>query len=155
MSDEGDFRVVSRGPDGKVHATTSMPNDGAVCDFCGSIDVHWSFPCRDFTHERKLSLGILSAAGAEARDVNLTGASAGGWAACNVCAALIKRGDRDRLAKRSARTNQRKMAARGTVIGLASIIKLIRPFHDDFWANREGEPVYHEHRPRTEPDYGA
>lgn len=125
------------------------PEAGAICDFCSSPDVHWSYPCRD--HQRTEHLGVVTLVG----DELVTGAldldhfSAGGWAACNPCHALIARSDRERLARRSAKRALRM--APGSPIGLADLTAHIRRVQDQFWANRLGAPVYHQIRPRQDP----
>lgn len=94
-----------------------------VCDFCSSPDVQWAYPAEDFV----VSGSILPAN---------TAGSAGGWAACPACHALIERGDRVKLARRSAR----KFAKRyGVPVG--SIEPRLRELHDQFWAHRKGKPT--------------
>lgn len=88
-----------------------------ICDFCGSPDPKWSFPARDF-------------------HLGADRVSADGWAACPACHALVLRGDRDKLAMRSA-----KRIARAHRLPLHGIPAQVRAMQDDFWANRLGDPV--------------
>lgn len=131
-----------------VHLST--PRGGAICDFCSSPDVHWSYPARDFTHHRELAALTIDmrTLETERHDIDLDAGSSGGWAACNVCHALIERGARERLARRSAK---RMLRIHGMNMSLRDALGLIRPFQDTFWANREGEPVYSADRPRKDP----
>lgn len=129
----------------------TQPPEGPVCDFCSYADVHWSYPCRDHAQKTEHATALVLSTDESPRVDHqiIDGFSHGGWAACNVCHGLIERGDRERLAKRSAKRQVRKLASqRPPVIWpLGDAIAHIRRLHDQFWENREGEPVYHEHRP--------
>lgn len=105
-----------------------QPKPG-ICDFCSSPDVKWAFPARDFIRTAPLTEKALMTAGMR-----------GGWAACPACHALILRGARDRLAHRSAKRYKR-LHPDAASVPLGRIEKHIRGLHDDFWANRQGEPV--------------
>lgn len=59
--------------------------DEAICDFCSSPDVAWSYPAMDF----------------QVVDPQLGWGSRGGWAACDTCHGYIEDGDRKALAQRS------------------------------------------------------
>lgn len=128
-----------------------MPDEGAICDFCSSPDVHWSFPARDFVRNREVRGMALHTAPAliEFSEGSFTHGSHGGWAACNVCHRLIVRGDRVKLTRRSAKAILRKHP--DARMSLANAITLIRPLHDDFWRNRQGAPIYHAQRPQADP----
>lgn len=128
-----------------------MPPEGAICDFCSSPDVHWSFPARDVVTQREFRATALTTTSVHSEMVRVEHGSRGGWAACNVCAALIKRGDRIRLTRRSARKIVQKQAALGVVMSVRQLEQMLRPVHDNFWANRQGEPIHHETRPREDP----
>lgn len=53
----------------------------AKCDFCSSLEPAWVYPAGNF-------------------DVaELQWGSSGGWTACEACAALIEKGDHDRLVR--------------------------------------------------------
>jgi hypothetical protein len=91
------------------------------CDFCSSPDVRYAYPARDFIIKTPSEIPDWG--------------SAGGWAACPPCHALIQRGDRDRLARRSA-----KRMAKTYDISLRAALAAVRRAQDDFWANREGAP---------------
>jgi hypothetical protein len=111
-----------------------------VCDFCSHPDVRWAFPARDFVHERELrATGLTESGNVVHQDVDLRAGSSGGWAACQACYSMIRRGDRDGLVRRSAKLMQRK--PEGSLIPLNNLIALIRPLQDQFWTNREGDPV--------------
>lgn len=129
-----------------------QPASGPICDFCSSPDIHWAYPARDFRTEGTITAAIIQPSGMTLRDSEASFASGGGWAACNVCAALIRRGDRDRLARRSAKAQLRIHAfLRENGVSLASVIRMIRPLHDDFWKNREGDPIPATRHDREDP----
>lgn len=127
------------------------PPEGAICDFCSSPDVHWSFPCRDHKRETEHIASLVQSRDGSLRveEMTLDGWQHGGWAACNPCHALILRGDRDRLAKRSAKRMMRKHPDMGFI--LSNLTAHVRRLHDQFWSNREGEPTYHPTRPTEDP----
>lgn len=132
-----------------VSGSLSIPPEGAICDFCSSPDVHWSFPCPDFSIHRDLhATGIRADLSRVEQDVSLDWGSGGGWAACPVCAELVKRDDRERLLRRSAKTLIKR---RRVPISMRNAMDLIRPLHEKFFAHRYGEPIYHEHRPKEDP----
>ena len=108
----------------------------AICDFCSSPDVRWAFPARDF------STVIAGVSAKEVRTASLN--SAGGWAACPACHALILRGDRDRLARRSAK----RLIRQHPEMSMRMVLAACRRIHDDFWSQREGAPI------PTTPDQG-
>src|SRR5947209_9430571 len=85
------------------------------CDFCDSRDVQWVFPCRDHTGaaEHAEALILRPDSSPAVRGADITATSTGDWAACPACHALILKGDRDRLARRSAKRIQRKYAPKG------------------------------------------
>jgi hypothetical protein len=137
MSDHYDFMAMQ-----------TAPPDGAVCDFCASPDVHWSYPCRD--HQRRVEhLNVVMGTAGELRTqpVDLDAFSSGGWAACNPCHALIERSDRVRLARRSAK----RLIRSGAPIGLKAAIAHCRGIHDQFWSHRDGPAVYSAQRPLSDP----
>jgi hypothetical protein len=57
-----------------------------------------------------------------------------GWAACAACAALVRKGDREALARRSVK-RYRKLYPHAIPLTLREVRRL----HDTFWSNREGE----------------
>lgn len=85
---------------------------GIICDFCASPDVRWSYPARDFDVPEAYSTSV------------------GPWAACPICHALIARGDRRALLRRSADTGG---------IGLRGV-KVLQRIHHGFFTHREGPP---------------
>lgn len=96
------------------------------CDFCSSTEVEWVCPCRDFRQE------IIRGSAMEA-------GSRGNWLACGPCHSLILRQDRTGLAMRSTKRLVRKRPELRQV-GMKNLQAEIRRSHDNFWANREGEP---------------
>lgn len=132
------------------------PPEGAICDFCSSPDVHWTFPCRDHSQgtEHFGALVIARDGSSTIEKMDLDGFASGGWAACNPCHALILRGDRVRLARRSAKRMVRSLPD-NLLMSLGEATVHIRRLHDKFWANREGAPVYHETRPMVDPTKGT
>jgi hypothetical protein len=116
------------------------------CDFCCSPDVHWSFPARDFTLDPGFGVAIVlehSVVLMMPPDVPMTG----GWAACPACHALIIRGDRERLARRAARSAI-KIGPEMANESLSDVTRHMRALFDKFWANREGAPSRIEAPPR-------
>lgn len=128
------------------------PPEGAICDLCSSPDVHWSYPCRDHAQktEHFTALGLREDGSPAVEKMAIDGFSRGGWAACNPCHALIERGDRDRLARRSAKRMLKKQNLVG-VMSLSDAIAHIRRIQDQFWSHREGPPIYHDERPTKDP----
>lgn len=127
-----------------------MPAEGAICDFCNSPDVHWSFPARDFTRHSQVGITGFGRDSVIFDDVRLHSTSHGGWAACNVCYRLIIAGKRRQLARRStARSFKRFRDEEGydLPIRFEDVLVMVRNRQDEFWANRKGPPIYHAKRP--------
>lgn len=126
------------------------PPEGAICDFCSSPDVHWTYPCRDHPRKGETAVAVYVKAGQlQSQAVHITGVQRGGWCACNACHALIERGARDRLARRSGKRLMRKHPDLKLVLGNATAH--CRRMQDEFWSNREGAPIFHEQRPTQDP----
>lgn len=92
------------------------------CDFCGSPDIIWCYPCADF----------------DMREVGPWG-SVGAFAACEPCADLIEKDRRRALAVRG-------LSQYGHPLGLEErtyILSCVRQMHDKFFALRRGERVPH------------
>ena len=124
----------------EYNAYINMPTPPTpVCDFCSAPDVQWSYPARDFiVREEGLVVGIGESE-LTAKEFILDQGSHGGWAACPACSALVERGDRERLARRSAKRLIRTHPELG--LSLRQVLPDVRRRHDDFWANREGPRV--------------
>lgn len=106
-----------------------------VCDFCSSQPVKWSFPVRgDHIIGEVQAVRSLVESGAK---VGI--GSSGAWAACQACYVIIRRADRDGLAKRSAKKFMRKHDLPRSA--LPRIVKTCREAHDSFWKERQGDPV--------------
>ncbi len=90
------------------------------CDFCGSEDVMWLYPAKDFDY--------IMVDGETYR-------SLGEWAACETCADLIERGDRDGLMEGSAKNHLNGLS----ILEKELLKNEIRFFHSFFWNNREGK----------------
>lgn len=134
--------------------TLAPPPEGAQCDFCPTTEgIHWSYPCRDHAQKREhaAALVLQKDGSLDVEKNSIDGFSYGGWAACEVCHRLIEAGKREALARRSAKMTIAKAAKTNTYFLLSDLTALIRRLHDQFWANREGPPVYHEDRPRKDP----
>jgi hypothetical protein len=104
------------------------------CDFCSSPDVRWAYPARDFVVDAETVARNVGAP--ELAGLIPDWGSRGGWAACPACHALVQRGDRDRLAIRSAKRMRRVYAS----LSMREALTAVRRVQDDFWANREGAP---------------
>lgn len=115
------------------------PPEGPICDFCSSPDVQWTYPCRDHARktEHALAISVDQDGSLSVDEMSIDGFSSGNWAACPACHALIRRGDRDRLARRSAKRMLRLMDAK---MSLSNAIAHVRRLHDQFWSNRTGDP---------------
>lgn len=119
-----------------------------ICDFCSSPDVAWVFPCRDFQDEAQVGAVMFQAnSSPRVSSSDMTGVFVGDWACCPACHALILRGDRERLARRSAKRVVRKYAAQNVFFSFKDLLAHIRKRQDNFWANRQGPPF-----PITEAD---
>jgi hypothetical protein len=128
----------------------TAPAEGPICDFCSSPDVRWSYPCRDHNRQAHAEALIQRPDGSlRVEEMDIEGFSHGGWAACSACHALIQRGDRDRLARRSAKRMIRNNPDIPLVLSNAT--EHVRRLHDQFWANRDGPPVHHDSRPTEDP----
>lgn len=123
-----------------LYVQNTPPGD-EVCDFCSAEDVRWVFPCRDHrSTEHVESLVIPADSSPFVSGANIMATMSGDWAACPACHALILRGDRERLARRSAKRLQREYAKRNVFMSLKDLTAHIRRRHDDFWSNRQGPP---------------
>lgn len=127
------------------------PPEGAICDFCSSPDVRWTFPCREHTSKPEHVEALIQRrdASLSVKRMDITATSFGGWAACSACHALIQRGDRERLARRSAKRMIRDHPDIPMLLGNVTVH--VRRRQDAFWANREGPPIHHDSRPKVDP----
>lgn len=104
-----------------------------ICDFCSTPNPVVGFPARD--HSTQADIIMLKGDDAIQPELN----SKGGWAACPECRDLILKGDRDGLAERSAAMSPHFKALPSF---LRPTIKAeIRKLQDNFWANRNGDPL--------------
>ena len=90
------------------------------CDFCGATEVAWFYPAKNFDYM--------------VVDGN-TYRSLGEWAACEACADIIERGDREGLMEVSARNHLNRLP----ILERELLKNEIRSFHSFFWTNREGK----------------
>ena len=106
-----------------------------VCDFCNrplTPETAWTCPARSFD----AGTPNLDAQAILGHRVN--NYSEGGWAACDGCARLIRKGERDRLTEQAA---ARMIAAEPELRPHRRLmLRALRELHDDFWRNREGAP---------------
>jgi hypothetical protein len=65
--------------------------DNSKCDFCSALNPRWSFPARDFYHKSEVE---------PLDQVFIHAFMYEEWAACDVCAMLIHRGENVALAER-------------------------------------------------------
>ncbi len=87
------------------------------CDFCSGPNPCWSYTATDFT-----VLQVL--------------VSQGSWDACDECAALIERNDREGLVVRAV--NALIAIHPNLAAERAWCLTMARRVHEDFWANRTG-----------------
>lgn len=94
-----------------------------LCDFCSQSLPVYAYPCQTFTVP------------------GLPAGSAGGWAACAVCAALIDAGDLDGLADRATRLADRSLLFGHLPLDLPypEAFGMMRELHRLFFAHRMGE----------------
>lgn len=110
---------------GEASYETFRPD--VVCDFCTSVPVMFSYPCRTFVQESPGSLPDFG--------------SNGWWAACTNCHRLIAKSDRDGLVKRALRKHIQRHPE---IAAIKSELRgTLREMFDRFWANREGLPIEH------------
>ena len=90
-----------------------MPSDkvAELCDFCGTTQVAWIYPCRTFT----VGSNVMS----------------GGWTACRRCSGLIEQKKMDELAHRIGRHQPNGVQAIS--------IPMVRSLHRKFIKNRIGK----------------
>ena len=95
-----------------------------ICDFCSKERVRWDYPADDF----EIEIEGYGPTGHASRE---------GWAACDVCHALIEAGDRDGLARRAATSFEAQF---GVFPGdtRARVHREMRKLHDQFFAHRTG-----------------
>ena len=92
------------------------------CDFCGATEVAWFYPAKNFDYM--------------VVDGN-TYRSLGEWAACETCADLIEKGDREGLVERSTDYSSYDY---GLSQEMKRLLKVeLDNFHGFFWKNREGK----------------
>jgi hypothetical protein len=90
------------------------------CDSCYSEDFRWYYPAKNFNY---------SMVDGE------TYRSLGEWAACETCADLVEKGDREGLVEVSARNHLNGLS----ILEKELLKNEIRFFHSFFWNNREGK----------------
>jgi len=100
------------------------------CDFCDSKDVQWTYPCQDF--------GVVGVNTDTGTNVGLLG-SAGAWAACETCAALIEAGRWQALAERSVATSPTAKQHKLSPDERALLIRLTKEMHEAFRQGRKME----------------
>lgn len=126
------------------------PPEGAICDFCSSPNVRWTFPCREHTTAEHVDTVLQRRDGSlDVERMDIERVVAGGWAACPACHALVIRGEREKLARRSAKRMIRKHPDVPMLLGNVTVH--CRRLQDAFWANRTGPPIPHNHRPTEDP----
>jgi hypothetical protein len=101
-----------------------MAVEPPICDFCSAEPVAWEYRTRDS------SLNIPDKGDC---------ISGQGWLACQACHELIQAGLRDELAFRSA--SRLALMEPGMTVTVSLALPAIRLWHDEFWANRKGEPA--------------
>jgi hypothetical protein len=133
----------NRAPDFFVSKPTP-PEGEHKCDFCSSLAPKWSYPCRDFVHNENAGILMMNEKTHDVRfdELSIEGHSIGNWAACPVCHLLIERGDRERLARRSAKRLLTKVVPElAKSWPMKDAVDHCRRIQDDFWKNRMGAPT--------------
>lgn len=104
---------------------------GAACDFCAAPAPRWVAPARDF------DTGVVDPT------VGLPTASLGGWAACDLCAAFVRSGQREKLRRHCLRALVKRLHVDGVRVTAGQMPTLeaaVGDLHDVFWQHREGAP---------------
>ena len=92
------------------------------CDFCGAEGVVWLYSAKNFDY--------IMVDGETYR-------SLGEWAACEICAELIEKGDREGLVERSTDFSSHSYALSPKMKKLLKVE--LRIFQSFFWNNKEGK----------------
>lgn len=96
-----------------------MTEETRICDFCATAPAPHVYAADDIVVDDNTVLGVS--------------ASAGGWAACGTCAAMIDTTDRKALLARSAKMLYRKHPSLGYLVILNSVARS----HHAFWKARK------------------
>lgn len=103
------------------------------CDFCSSIPAPWTYPTRESTSRMEVQGGPEDGA-----TVGPALVSHEGWAACERCAALIEKGDREALVQMLPIGDEKSSEMR------VMIRSGVRQMHDlQFWNMRYGAGYRH------------
>ena len=105
------------------------------CDFCHAelTDRAWDCPARTFGYDApRTSL--------DPNAHEIVDGSIGSWLACAHCVGLIRNGRRTTLSGRALVATARGLGIPPSTIP-ATVRDDLRRLHDQFWENREGEPV--------------
>jgi hypothetical protein len=99
------------------------------CDFCSAPDPTWAYPANTFIAFEE-HLGQGESVGA---------ISHGGWAACDVCHALIEAGDQQGIAKRSL--DELLMEHTEMIMATDELLVEMVALHRSFFDNRCGAGI--------------
>jgi|SRR5262245_12559577 len=108
------------------YVTLELVDQAAICDFCSSPAVTWSYDVDDFH--------IV-----DRPEVHEGWGSTGGWAACDTCHDLIEAGDPEAVAMNSMQTffkthpeipDQPEYRSR--------VYEHVRTVHSEFWKHKHG-----------------
>jgi len=108
------------------YVTLELFDQAAICDFCSSQAVAWSYDVDDFQ--------II-----DRPEVHEGWGSVGNWAACDECHELVEAGDQRELAMHSLKTfftSHPEVPDRPEV--RASVYEHIRKVHGEFWQKKKG-----------------
>lgn len=109
--------------------TLPPPGSTGVCDFCYHPEPRWEHRADDAPTDAHL-IGETLVVGRSA---------GGGWAACNVCHALIERRDADRLAVRSAKRFKRRHPE--VDMSQRELLRSIKQVQATYWNNAVGPGI--------------
>lgn len=143
MSDEAPFHARCERCNLITKPTIQQVRDGYECPACGHnhFATHRETPVCDFCCHRGLPVAYAYPArdfGVPLPGVAMSANSRGWWAACQPCHRLITKGDRERLAQRSAKVYRRQ---EDTDLSLTHLATAVRELHDMFWQHRDGPPI--------------
>lgn len=107
-----------------------IPSGGEmVCDFCGSLQPTWTYPCKDYEVFQ----------GVKANGEKLVVGSLGHWAACALCHELVERVAKSELAARSVQSMVEMGKWREDDV--AEWQERLQMVQDTFWWNRTGSAI--------------
>jgi hypothetical protein len=95
------------------------------CDFCSSEDAKYWYDAQDFDVYTVIS-----------KEAQTVGRSVGSWFACEHCARLIDKDDKDGLMKRVIDAGLRRRILKEETIPMVKLLMAV--IHEGFWEKKTG-----------------